>query len=131
MRTSAAGAWQARADQLAAWAWQRLVNRTDCRGAYSPRERRGQVYTRADGKQATVPISYTLKRQLSLEELARHFRGERPEHVLGLHPTGLDNSCRWGAFDIDRHDEQTDPRETLRLAYALYDQLRNLRLTPL
>ena len=123
-----AGAWRARADLLARWAWGAMVNRTDAWGRYTAVEQRGRP--RRDGK-GTVGCSFTAKGALTVEVLARHFHGFDPAHLIGLHSTGGGGTCRWGAFDIDRHDEATSPEHTLRTAYALYEVLREQYFTPL
>jgi hypothetical protein len=133
--TGAAGQaaiWAARADELALWAQARLVNRLDAWGAYTPPERRGREYVRRDGTTAKVPVNYTAKGRLTPGLLARHFRGARHEHIIGLHTTSPDNSCRWGAVDIDRHgDSGNDPAANLAAAVAWHDRLRGLGLSPL
>jgi hypothetical protein len=73
--SNSSAAWAARADELAAWAMARLANRRDCRGTYSPPERRGQPYIRRDGALAKVPVNYMAKGTLTRNLLARHFRG--------------------------------------------------------
>src|SRR5262249_4939354 len=37
-----------------------------------------------------------------------------------LHSTSPANICRWGAFDVDRHDDDIDPDRTLAVALTLY-----------
>src|SRR5262245_6108046 len=81
------GAWAGHASELARWAWERLVNRTDARGGYRPLRERGREYTRRDGTKARLGKSTTRKGQLTAELLARHFRATAPEHVVGLHTT--------------------------------------------
>src|SRR5262245_54902701 len=45
-----AACWLARAEELARWAWDRLVNRVDVWGGYTPESERGKEYRRADGR---------------------------------------------------------------------------------
>src|SRR5262249_55418433 len=70
-----------------------------------------------------IPATYTSKQPLTRALLERHFRGERAEHVVGLHSTSPVNTCRWGAYDVDRHDETTDPALTWSMAAALWEAL--------
>jgi hypothetical protein len=102
-----AHAWASRAAGLADWAWTRLVNRTDVWGGYNPVQDRDRQITWADG--TTVPLGSTTTRpakakrgqiSLTLPVLACHFRAT-PEHIVGLHTTSPDNTCRWGAIEVD------------------------------
>jgi hypothetical protein len=125
-------AWRSRAPALAQWAWDRLANRRDCWGAYTPVERRGQVYQRKDGTEGVMPVSCTSKGTLTLGILRRHFCGRRHEHIVGLHSSSTDNQCRWAALDIDAHGpDGNDPAANLRAALARYDRLVALGFRPL
>jgi hypothetical protein len=125
-------AWAARDEELARWAEERLVVRPDCHGAYTPPERRGQAYPARDGTVKTVPASYTAKGKVTHALLARHFRGARPEHVVGLHSTSTDNSCLAARIDIDAHGPNgNDPVVNLRAALAWYERLTALGFRPL
>src|SRR5262245_41939988 len=106
-----AGAWQARSEELAAWAWP-FVNRTDVWGGYLPLDRRGQKFKGADGKETVYdgPVTRpaTKKRGqvlLTKDIIAQHFAGARPEDVVGLHALSRENTARWGGADIDKHDK--------------------------
>jgi hypothetical protein len=132
-------AWRRRAGQLAEWSWP-LVNRTDVFGGYTAPERRGQPYRRKDGAEARVPATVTRPTNpadrgrvlLNKEVIARHYRGERPEHVIGLHTTGPDNTSRWGALDIDWHGpDSTAPELNLAAAIGWYGRLIRRGFTPL
>jgi hypothetical protein len=124
--------WATHAETLAAWAWQRLVVRRDCWGAYTPPAHRGQLYTRRDGTTETVPQSYTAKGQLTLARLARHFRGCRPEDLIGLHSTSTSNTCLAARVDIDAHGPGgNEPAANLKAALAWYDRLAALQFRPL
>jgi hypothetical protein len=122
----------ARAAELAQWAWANLVNRADAWGAYTPRERRGQEYTKKDGTRAKVSISNTAKGALTLNVLARHFRGQRVEHLVGLHTTSPENTSRWAGVDIDQHgDSGSAPAANLTAALAWHNRLCRLGFQPL
>jgi hypothetical protein len=120
-------AWAERAPLLAAWADRLLVNRHDAWGGYKP------VALRDDGgKSLTKPCRAARGRVfLTPGILTRHFRGQRPEHVVGLHVTAPDSSCRWGAADLDCHAAGDDPRATRRAALAWYAKLVALGFHPL
>ena len=125
-------AWSDRADELAVWANARLVVRSDCYGAYAPIERRGKTYTRRDGSSAKVPKSFTAKNAVTLDLLARHFRGARPEHVIGLHSTSTTNTSLAVRVDIDAHGPGgNDPACNLKAALAWYDKLHRFGFHPL
>jgi hypothetical protein len=110
-----AAAWADRADDLAAWAWQHLVNRTDAWGEYP-----------AAGGQATAYGTLTPAR------LARHFRAEGRGDLLGLHPAGPDNRGLGGAVDIDAHGPGgNDPAATLAAALHWHTRLADYGFTPL
>jgi hypothetical protein len=79
-----------------------------------------------------VPQSYTAKAQVTHALLARHFRGERPEHVIGLHSTSTDNMCLAARVDIDAHGpDGNDPVANQRAALAWYGRLASLGFRPL
>jgi putative DNA primase/helicase len=132
-------AWAHAADELAAWVDRLLVNRRDRWGAYTPPDRRGKPYRKADGTEGQVPQSYTAPNgkwigqdTLSIDLLRRHFRGARPEHVTGVHSTAPDNTCRWVAIDIDHHDPNAlTPQANERAALAWYQKLVGLKFRPL
>jgi len=128
VKTHDRSAWYRCAGDLAAWAMERLVNRQDAHGAYTRPEERGK--DRQDGK-GKVPTSYTSKKEVTVWKLARHYRGESHHHVMGLHSTSTDNRCLWGAFDIDRHADATDPAATLAFAMRLYRAVLSRGFRPL
>src|SRR5262249_41078247 len=122
--------WHARADELATWAWERLVNRRDVWGGY---------YRTRDGTGEWVTQQMTCPRKadrgqllLTLAVLIQHFRANRTRDVVGLHTTSPESTSRWGAVDIDRHGEAgNDPAANLAAALAWYERLRGLGFTPL
>jgi hypothetical protein len=108
-------AWRAHAEALADWTWDRLVNRTDVWGAY------GTAGT------WTAPAKAERGHVLLMPgTLARHFRGQRRTHIIGLHSTSPENTSRWGGIDIDKHGEGGDAAGNLRAALAWYAKLRTL-----
>jgi hypothetical protein len=134
-----AACWADRAGNLAGWAWERLVNRADVWGAYTPPERRGHGYVRPDGTAAKVPANYTAPSParhgrvlLTQEVLARHFRGRRHEDVVGLHSTSPENGSRWAGVDIDWHgDGSNAPEVNLAAALGWFVRLTRLGFRPL
>src|SRR5439155_14738148 len=113
---SVARAWAGRAAQLAECAWKRLVNRTDVWGGYHSLADRERIVTRADGTQGPLGSTTTLPAKakrgrvfLTPAVLEAHFRATAPEHVVGLHTTSPDNTCRWGAVEVDHHGESSTP----------------------
>lgn len=88
--------WRERAQELAAWAWTHLVNRTDFYGQYQrPDQRqRGNAHTR------NSPLIEPL--------IAAHFYGLDHQSLIGLHPISSAQRCKFGALDIDRHDENKE-----------------------
>jgi hypothetical protein len=119
--------WSRAARPLADWTGRLLVNRRDAWGGYRP------LALRADGgKSITKPARADRgKHFLTLGTLERHFRGERPEDVCGLHSTSPDSFCRWGAADIDRHGGGADPAANTRAALGWYARLAALGFRPL
>jgi hypothetical protein len=115
---------------LAHWTLAHLVNRTDVWGGYyRDLDSAGNWVT----CQTTHPKMVDCgKRVLTLQVLARHFRAVCTRSVVGLHTTTPENTCRWGALDIDRHgDGGPAPETTLAAALHWYVQLRSLGFMPL
>jgi hypothetical protein len=139
MTRTTATAWHDRDKQLADWALARLTNRVDVWGAHAPLHRRGQTYTRRDGSTGTVPDRWTAPLQkhrgsvfLSLGLLRQHFSARGAENVIGTHSTSPDNTCLWGALDIDHHGgESIAPAINLRGALAWYSHLVKTGFHPL
>ena len=137
--SKSAAAWSARAKELAAWARDRLAVRTDVWGGYRPLAERGREYAAADGTRKRLGTPTTRPRlcdhgrvSLTLDVLERHFRGQLPEHVVGLHSTGPGNLCLAGALDLDHHgDTSTSAAVNLRAALHWYDVLAARGFRPL
>jgi putative DNA primase/helicase len=132
-------AWSSSAKELASWAWRYLVNRTDVWGGYNALADRDNTYTAADGQVKKLGPTTTrppIKRrgQLLLTEdtLRWHFRANAPESVVGLHTTSPENMSKWGAIEVDYHDENS-PSADVNVAAALawYNRLCELGFHPL
>jgi hypothetical protein len=108
--------------QLAAWALRRLVNRTDGYGLRQPRHP-----TRDWARRWS-----TEKRAISQPQLEAHFRclGDTGP-LVGLHSTSPENTCLWGAIDIDRHGEAGDAAANLNAALTWHAGLATLGFRPL
>ncbi len=136
---SPTAAWAARAPELAQWAWDRMVIRTDVWGGYNPLADRGRKYLGRDGKECVVGKTQTMpwKKQrgrvsLTPAVLERHFRARVPEHVIGLHTTGPDNTSKFGTVEVDVHGEGgNDPAATRRATLAWYEVLGGRGFRPL
>jgi len=117
-------AWAERGDELAAWAWTRLVNRLDAWGGYRPPEEWEQEFQRSDGTRGKLGRTTTHKGKLSRDVLARHFWGRSRADLIGLHSTNPFNQSLWGALDIDWHGPtSTAPDVNLGAALAWHDRL--------
>ncbi len=131
--------WRARAKALAEFFWP-FVNRTDVWGGYHPFKDRGKQYKDKKGNDCELGTTTTRPNKkvrgrvlLTQYLLQRHFSATIPELIVGLHTTSPNNTCRWGALEIDVHGESVSvsPEATLAAGIAWHDQLRDLGLTPL
>jgi hypothetical protein len=132
--------WRERAEELADWTWNHLVNRTDVWGAYNPLHVRDQQYTDKGGRERRYGKLYTAPRfsrergavLLTRDVLLQHFKATAAEHVIGLHAISEKNTSQWGAVDIDWHGE-TSPAADINWRYArhLYVKCKALGLNPL
>lgn len=121
--------WADRAQDLAQWAMDNLVNRKDLWGQYSvltPSEaRRSKTGHRA----MTLPQKSmrTGADMVTLEKLTRHFasRRHRKLQIIGLHAKSEENTSRWFAIDIDCHDTDAPTAED----HALATEALNRRIT--
>jgi hypothetical protein len=91
-------AWADNAVRLAEFIMRWFVNRSDVWGQYLPKAKR------ANGSAFTAPAKRMRgKLRLTAALLANHFRGLRSSHILGLHAISTEDTCAWGALDIDHH----------------------------
>jgi hypothetical protein len=134
-----AGVWRSRAEELTLWTEAHLVNRRDVWGGYTHLDRRGKPYTKADGALGVVPATLTFpsksqrgKRLLHDGDIRCHYHGARPDHVIGLHTTSPDNTCRWGATESDVHGEGSESPEVIFAANAAwYRRLTDMGISTL
>ncbi len=90
-------------EDLACWAWNRLVNRVDVWGGYwVDQEGRAQLTTHP--KKELRGRSF-----LTPAVLLRHFMGRARQDVIGLHSTSSVNTSRWGGLDFDAHGPAGSP----------------------
>ncbi len=92
--------WRHYSGELAKWAMKRIVNRRDV----------WSQYTIKDGRISVVMLPIAERRaagtdMVTLKKLQRHFAGESPGHLIGLHSISDHATCKWFAIDIDLHDE--------------------------
>ena len=123
--------WSAHRTALAQWCLKWMVNRTDASGAYTPVTVRGTPGS--DG--SPIPVSFTDKRELTLQRLQAHFSAwAKPEDVIGVHTIGLDDTCKCVSLDIDAHSSEDDAQTAERnLRYVEHKsaELDRLGLRPL
>jgi hypothetical protein len=126
-----AAEWQRYADRLAEWAMKRLVNRRDVWSQYTLRN--GVVGV------VMLPIKELRKEgthMVTLKKLKRHFSGESPAHLIGLHSISDHSTCKWFAIDVDLHNESvanSDEVAAANFAACLEwaGRLRELGMDPL
>jgi hypothetical protein len=126
--------WRERAPELAAWAMQFLVNRTDVWGRYLAKKHRklkDGVFNHA----ITAPFRDERgKVFLNKSSLEKHFRTQQVSGVLGLHSASSDLASRWLAIDIDLHDEDelsVSPQGNFVAARHWYRQLVEAGFDPI
>lgn len=103
-----ASEWQKHSTELAFWAMDRLVNRTDVWGQYTTiseleKQRTGKTY-----KFVTLPrreLRGTGRDMVTIEKLVRHFKGVKRSDLISLHLASGKNTSLWGAIDIDLHEK--------------------------
>ncbi len=91
--------WEERADDLAQWAMERLVNRRDVWSQYTLRgDKIGVVMLPIPERRALGTDMVTL------QKLRRHFAGRSRSHLIGLHAISDHNTAKWFAVDVDLHN---------------------------
>src|SRR5262249_54771695 len=131
--------WAGRAAELAAWAWQGLVNRTDAWGGYHSLTDRERIVTRPDGTKGPLGSTTTRPARAKPRRVfwtpsvrEGHFRATVPQYVVGLHTTSPANTCRWGAVEVDHHGESSTPPDiNFAAARAWHARLLSLGFHPL
>ena len=121
--------WIARAEELAQWTYEHMVNRTDVWGSYLAMEKRRS----REMSFYTAPFPAARGKQfLTKGMIAKHFAG-LAGHLISLHSTSADKTSRWLAIDIDRHDgdEAVNPECNLAAAMAWHDRLAGMGFDPL
>jgi len=131
--------WENRANDLAQWAMDTLINRKDVWGQYSvltPTERRreGRSY-----KAMTLPQKHLRGNDMvSIDKLTRHFasRHQRKPQIIGLHAKSKNTTSRWMGIDIDMHDDnktnaEDHSRRNLVGAVEWWKKLQGLGYDPL
>jgi hypothetical protein len=126
-------AWRESASELAEWSEANTVNRSDAWGGYNPLAIRGEVNSRTGG---TFGSNYSVTPQagrgLTREILEQHFRGDKPEHVVGTYAIGLDDTCKGILLDFDSHGSEDDAEtaeRNERFALSIGSRLTQLGLT--
>lgn len=123
--------WQARASELADWAFTRCVNRIDVWGGYRLAQHR------VDGEQNAFTKPAVKDRGakfLNRNVLIKHFKCAKEGDVVGLHAIGPENTCLWGAIEFDRHSDdpgEPSPEQIWTYAAAIREKLIELGFRPL
>src|SRR4051794_39191378 len=106
-RRDPARAWHTRAEDLAAWVRERLVNRTG---------RDGKYVIEDDGK-----VGQRTGWNLTIDRLVRHFRANDATDVIGTHTgsAGEPPTSSYVAIDVDAHPGRPCDPEANR-AFALH-----------
>lgn len=132
-------AWARQAPELARWAWDRYVVRTDVWGGYLPLDARGVQRRRPNGEVYTTgsictrpPAGRRGAVRLTRAVLEGHFRATAPEHVVGVHTTAPDSRSLFGTIEVDQHGEGGNgPEANLTAALAWYDRAVRAGFHPL
>jgi len=99
--------WKSRAEELADWAMQNLVNRKDVWGQYSVLTPSEQKSEKRSYKAMTLPRKDMRGEDMvTLDKLTRHFasRHFHKPQIIGLHAKSKESTSRWFGIDIDCHD---------------------------
>ena len=120
LRKEVHAAWADCSSNLATWVFDHLVNRTDAWGQYYGPEDR-------DRGNAT-----TQKGTLEAYLLVTHFRSANHTGLVGLHSTSKNNTSKWLAIDIDRHEgDGANAEANEQAGLALYGRCVELGFEPL
>lgn len=112
-----AEAWRRRAPELATWL-SRLVNRIDVWGGYDP-------------VRTSPRKEFRGKLALNDQILQGHFRARLSRDIIGLHTTSPENTSRFGAIEVDNHDDESEvAHRNLTAILAWRDRLIELGFTP-
>ncbi len=116
-----ASVWAEHADYLGPWAEKRLVNRADRWGGIQ--------------RKAGKPGWYKATGKLTVNRLARHFKGADPTDVIGVYSTAPDPDevcwSLWLGLDFDHHGEGPAPDSTWNAALSCFEVLTKLRFRPI
>ncbi len=129
--------WKSRAEELAAWSMEHLVNRRDVWGQYIPLNQRKMTPNGRVMNALTLPAKDMRGRDMvTLEKLTRHYRALQVGHVIGLHAASAENTSRWIAVDVDLHDPGAEDAAEIAsrnysAAIAWWHKLRGMGLDPL
>ncbi len=125
--------WSIAAERLAAWALERLVNRTDAWGGYYRKFDKStqQTETRTTTRKEDDVVGGSPAGPLDLAKLTAHFRGRHTDHIVGVHALGPDGFGKWVGFDVDAHDDQVDVGRNENYARFLFSKLSALGFKPL
>ncbi|MBO0858909.1 MAG: hypothetical protein J2P21_10640 [Chloracidobacterium sp.] len=103
--------WEERADELAQWAMERLVNRRDVWSQYTLRGDKIGVVMLPIAERRALGVD-----MVTLQKLRRHFAGRSRSHLIGLHAFSDHNTAKWFAVDIDLHDKTVANADELAAA---------------
>ena len=111
--------WEENAKRLATWGIKHIVNRFDVWGQYS-------LKTDGIGQKigaVTLPVVDLRGKgdHVTHNKLTRHFKGKKPNDLIGLHCTSAEETCRWFAVDVDVHEKQ----ETSYLADQNFEAMKH------
>ncbi len=117
--------WEENAERLATWGLKHLVNRFDVWGQYT-------LKSDALGKSVsavTLPVANLRGKgdMVTHDKLTRHFKGKKPNDLIGLHCVSEEETCRWFAVDLDVHEEQDSSYLADLNFRAMLDWHRKLR----
>ncbi len=129
--------WKSRANELADWAMDHLVNRKDVWGQFTVATPEEERKTGKSYKVLTLPQKAMRgKDMVTLDKLRRHFSSIRRNHLIGLHSINDSNESKWIAIDIDMHsanatDAEDVNRRNFRAALHWWKKLQSQGYDPL